>query len=264
MGTLDGKVALVTGASRGIGKAIAIALAAEGADVAVCSRSDGSGSDLPGSTVETAAAVEALGRRAVPIRMDVGIDDEIEAGVEKAQSELGPIDILVNNAVFPGNWGKGAFLDNGVDVLDEAFRINVRGPYALARLLVPEMIERGTGVVANITSGAANHPKPPSADFPGAGAGSLGQIYGTTKAALDRWSTGLAGELYQQGIAVFALNPRFTATERTHAVALPSMNFDVAEPVETTTKAFMFLLSDPLAHTGRVFTSREVVNQYKL
>src|SRR5438309_9590481 len=99
---LEGKVALVTGASRGIGKGIAVALAEQGAHVAVCSRSDGSTQDLPGTIGETAAAVQALGRKGIAVRMDVGNDDEVRAGVERTLRELGPIDILVNNAVFPG------------------------------------------------------------------------------------------------------------------------------------------------------------------
>src|SRR5688572_30037143 len=118
-----GKVALITGSSRGIGKAIALELAREGCDIVVCARSLESTGDLPGSIGETAAAVQALGRRALAIQMDVFEDADLHAAVEAAKREFGRIDILVNNAAF---FAGAPILESNVEGLDKSYRANVR------------------------------------------------------------------------------------------------------------------------------------------
>jgi short-subunit dehydrogenase len=107
-------------------------------------------------------------------------------------------------------------------------------------------------------------PTPPSVSGKGTGPGLLGAIYGTTKAALDRWGVGIANELFADGIAVVELNPGFTATERTQSVAAPQMNFAIAEPPETTSKALTHILRNPMAFSGQFLTSSEVVDKYGL
>jgi len=119
----EGKVALVIGSSRGIGKATALELAREGCDIVVCARSLEATDDYPGSIGETAEAVRALSRRALAVKMDVFEDDNLISAVEAARAEFGRIDILVNNAAFMAS---GPILESKVDDLDKAYRASVR------------------------------------------------------------------------------------------------------------------------------------------
>jgi NAD(P)-dependent dehydrogenase (short-subunit alcohol dehydrogenase family) len=159
----------------------------------------------------------------------------------------------VNNA---GLTGGGAFLGGDPETLDRFYRINVRGPFLLTQLVAPIMVDTGGGTIVNISSGAAI---PPAAPTPGgvnqARAGA-GVVYGMSKAALDRFSAGIAVDLVDKGIAVITIHPGYTITERSRG-ADPSRG----EKPETTGKAVAFLCRDAMAYTGRIFRSREVVDQ---
>jgi len=259
----EGKVALVTGASRGIGKAIALQLAEDGADVVVCARSEVSTDELPGSIGETAEGVRAKGRRALAVNVDVSKPSDLKRAVEETVREFGRIDILVNNA---GVITSGPFLGGDPDLLDSFYATNVRGPYILAQLAAPLMAQNGGGIIVNISSGSARNPSPPQPGVsPGPRPNGAGVIYGMTKAALDRMGAGLAVELSDMNIAVLQIYPGFTITERnSRQPPRPGQDLSRAERPETTAKAVAFLCRDAMAHSGRTFASRDVVEQNRL
>lgn len=257
MGPLDGKVAIVTGSSRGIGKAIALALAAEGAAVTVCGRTEKPSEDIPGSVAETAEAIRQAGSRVLALRIDITVEGDLRMLVEATEKEFGHIDILVNNAAL---WSESApFLDGDPLILDRSFLTNVRAPYVLSQMVAPRMAKNGGGAIINVSSGAARNPAPPSQAAQGERRpGRMPLEYGITKAALDRFSTGLAAELVGQNIAVITLYPGFTVTELIEKTR-PGADFSRAERPETSAKAVALLCRDPIRFTGQILTSRELV-----
>jgi len=254
----SGKVAVVTGSSRGIGKAIALRLASEGANVAVCARSERSTEKLPGSVGETAAAIQALGRRALAIRMDVTIDREVEAMVHTVMNEFGRVDILINNAALAGLAGPGKpFLESDPDLLDSFYRTNVRAPYLISSRIGAVMANAGGGAIVNISSRMGRLPGP--TPTPQRSGGEVNMGYGISKAALDRFSAAIAVELFRFKIAVFGVYPGLTMLER--LAGHTQLDLSGAESPEVTAKAVSFLCRDPMTHTGQFFIPREVVRQ---
>ena len=260
---LDGKVAIVTGGSRGIGKAIALQLGREGAAVVVGARTEEATEDNPGSIGETAAAIEDAGGKALPVKVDVTVDSELEALADKTMSEFGQIDILVNNAGALG--GAPQFLESEPDELDYFYRTNLRAPYVLAKIVGTKMAEQGHGVIFNISSGLARLPDPPGS--PGAGNprqfGGPSTVYGMTKAALNRFAAGVAAELQEKNIAIININPGFTLTERL-ARLMKGRDTSRMERPETTAKAIAFLARDPMPYTGQIITARELADEHNL
>ncbi|MBI3743282.1 MAG: SDR family NAD(P)-dependent oxidoreductase [Chloroflexi bacterium] len=196
---LKNKVAVVTGASRGIGKTIAKAYAREGAKVVVTARTEKpEDSKVPGTIHDTVRQIREAGGEATAIRCDISQESSVNDMVRQAVDAYGPIDILVNNA--------GVRVDNFVwDVplkrWELLMRVNFWGPVYAVRAVVPSMIERRTGNIINITSHGATGRSPKNT------------IYGTTKAALDRMTIGLATEVKQYGIAVNSMGPGLVVTE---------------------------------------------------
>jgi NAD(P)-dependent dehydrogenase (short-subunit alcohol dehydrogenase family) len=241
----------VTGASRGIGAAIAQRLASEGARVAVTARTlREADSSVPGSLQATVEAIHARGGSALPITADLADPEQQRADIVRAAArELGPIDILVNNAA-------ANFYDPLASMTEKRFRIavevNLRAPLELAQAVAPGMRERGAGWILNISSASAErthqHPS----------AGTTGPLlYVTTKAALERATVALAEELFPHGIAVNALAPqagvRTAAAEQYYQ--LPD---DAVEPVETMAAAAVALCTGkPQELTGRITRSLE-------
>ena len=257
--TLAGKVALVTGASRGIGAAIAVRLASAGAAVAIAARSLDAHPHLPGTLRETAAAIERAGGRAVAIPCDLADAGARAELVDAARAALGPIDVLVNNAAAAFYMPFESVTANRFRV---AFEVNVRAPWDLAQRVVPDMRARGGGVIVNLSSATAAHPVgPPYGDFHRTGGAVL---YGATKAALDRVSTGLAGELHAHRISVNSLSP--VAAVLTPGVlalgVVPDAFRESAEPVEWLAEAALALCEprDPPI-TGRVLFSKPLLDE---
>ncbi|OFW61860.1 MAG: hypothetical protein A2133_02600 [Actinobacteria bacterium RBG_16_64_13] len=192
-----GKIAIVTGASRGIGKAIALGLAQEGAGVVVAARSESAPNErLPGSIHETAAEIEKLGGRALAVRCDVTNEASVTAMVEAALEKFGRIDVLVNNAAidfpFPAR-------EMPLKRWDIVMKVNVTGPFLCSKAVLPAMIAQGGGSIVNITSNAGAE----------RGSGTVGYsaVYGVSKAALDRFTWALAAEEGKHNIAVNAVKP---------------------------------------------------------
>ena len=201
---LHGRVAIVTGASRGIGKALALGLAARGAAIVCAARTvttDPAG--LPGTIHATADEIERAGGRAVAIRCDVGRADDLRTLVDETGARFGRIDVLVNNAMAPT---RGRFDDLVLDAWDESMAANVRSLFILAKLVVPVMATAGGGSIVNISSGGAEHAA--TAAMP---PGFL--AYSVAKAAMERFTTALAPEIVARGIAVNALRPGAVKTE---------------------------------------------------
>src|SRR5215831_10440447 len=225
MGTLDGKVAVVTGASRGIGAEIARRFAGEGAAVAVAARTTDAGtSPLPGTINETVEQIRAAGGTAAAIRADLSRPEDRERLIAEASQQLGPPDILVSNAAVTYFTRVEDFVARRFELM---FDVQVDAPFHLAQLVLPGMRDRGQGWILNISSGAARHPGFP----PNARAGRGGTVYGMCKAALERFSTGLAAELYDDNIAVNALSPsRVVPTPGTIFHKLTTRDDENAEP----------------------------------
>src|SRR3990172_3069182 len=150
---LSGKVAVVTGTSRGVGKAIALALGREGASVVVAARSEREVEEFPGTIYHTAEQIGKEGGTALPIKVDVTRAAEVDAMAQRVLSEFGRVDILINNAGVIGP--TMSFLEIPIDLWDRIMRVNVRGLFLCTRALAPIMVRQGSGCIVNVSSGAA-------------------------------------------------------------------------------------------------------------
>lgn len=255
-GSLEGKIAVVTGSSRGIGAGIAFRLAMEGAHVVVTARTtEVRDKRLPGTIHSMVAEIEALGGKALAVAGNIAKREDREALIETVHRELGPIDILVNNAavLYPG--ASATFPEKPYALM---FNILVQAPFELAQAVIPDMREKGAGWILNISSRAAIHPQGPPYGRGG------GAVYGMTKAAIERFTTGLAAELWEDGIAVNALSPNLV-------VATPGQMFgreytqemiDRAEKTEVMSEAALYLCSgDPKEVTGRITYSQDLLDE---
>ena len=246
-GALAGKVALVTGASRGIGAAIALRLAMEGAKVAISARTENEGEGrLPGALTQTAEAIRAAGGVVVSIKADLAQVRDRERLVDEAVAALGPIDILINNAAITYYQPVAEFTDKRLRLMME---VQVYAPFHLAQMVLPSMRERRRGWIVNISSPAGLHPKQP---YLRAGRG--GTVYGMCKAALERFTTGLASEVYDDGIAVNVVSPGLVDTPgvAVHGLINEATKSRV-QPIEFIAEAVYQLASgDPKTMTGRI------------
>ncbi|SNT09007.1 short chain dehydrogenase [Sphingomonas laterariae] len=248
---LDGRTALVTGATKGIGRAIAIRLASLGADIVVTA----SGRD-PAGLDETRRAVEAAGGRAHGLFVDL-TDAAARADlVAQAGAAFGPVTILVNNAASAGAFAPLSKID--LAARRNAFEVNVHAPVDLIQAALPAMREAGWGRILNITSETVSQPPAPYVT-PAKFIHGLA-AYGASKAALDRLTTGLAAELHGSGIHVNAVKPyKICASENALALAHATMprHPDWIEGVEMMAEASAILIAASL--TGIIASSREVL-----
>ncbi len=254
--TCEGRVALVTGASRGIGRAIALRLAAEGADVAICARPTPAFEQL-GTLEETKAALAELGGRTIAIPFDLGDAGQPRAAlVDRVEHELGPVDILVNNAAA-GTFRR--FMDWTDGAMAKTLELNFWAPWHLVRRSLPGMRERGAGWILNVSSQTATIPDGPP--FPMTHPATEGTMYGGTKAFLNRWTASLAAELFGEGVAANAIAPEAAAATEL-LVEYSDLPDELYEPLETMAEASLALCSgDPNVLTGKIVTSLELLAQ---
>ncbi|MGV0794221.1 SDR family NAD(P)-dependent oxidoreductase [Mycolicibacterium sp. XJ1819] len=242
----DGKVALVTGSSRGLGKAIAQRLAQDGATVALTARTMEPDPKYQGSLRQTLDEIHDAGGSAIAIGADLSRPEERERLFADVAARVGAPDILVNNAAVTFLRPLDEFPDRRVRLMME---MHVMAPLHLTQLAIPAMRERGRGWVLNVTSVGGDLPDgPPFSDFDrSAGFG----VYGTVKAALNRLTKSLAAELYDDGIAVNAAAPS-NPVATPGAGTLDLAKTDTEDISLITETALVLCTGDPKTLTGRV------------
>ena len=258
MAGLAGRVAIVTGASRGIGKAVALGLAEAGASVVVAARSETARAGLPGTIHETVAEIERAGGQGLALACNVRDDESVRSLVEQTLDHYGAVDVLVNNA---GIGGYRTFLEMTVKEWDLIMDVDLRAPFVLCKAVVPVMIEQGGGSIINVSSHAATNIFSSTLGSDHEDSVALtGQAYGTAKAGLERFTWGLAAELGPYNIAVNVLKPlRPVATEGFRSQR-PDADFSTwATPRDMVIAAIHLAAQDARGLTGATVTAEELV-----
>ena len=262
MGRLDGKVVVVTGASRGLGAEIASLLAAEGGRVVCAARTLREGDHrLAGSLETTVEGIRARGGEAHPVTVNIAEPVECERLLDTARKVYGPVDVMVNNAALT------YFVpikDYAVGKWIASWNVNVHAPFVLSQLALTDMIPRKRGAIVNIGSGAAIGPgRGPYLD-PAVGARG-GTCYGAQKAALERFTQGLAAEVYEHGVSVTCVSPsQVVPTPGTvYHKLVKGLDDPRGERPELMAKAVLLLASEPLDRvTGRVTYSQQILKEF--
>lgn len=258
---LFGKIALVTGASRGLGKSIALELASRGADVALAARTATPTADAfaPGTLQETAALIEAMGRRALIVPTDLVDQRAVVDMVETTVAELGGIDLLMNNA---GMGTGGDICETEIEDWNAIIAVNLTSQFLAIKTAGPHMRARGGGAIVNMGSYLAHEMPDPEDGNPvssaATAASGLGLTpYGLTKAAIERLTTGAAADLASYGIRVNCVAPRWTETEGLNAW-FPEIDKSDWERPEDWARVVGHLMSPAAAGiTGRIIRSAE-------
>ncbi len=256
MGMCDSRVALVTGASRGIGKAMATRLAAEGASVVLSASRSGTHAHLVGTLDSAVAEIEAAGGRAAAVTANLVSEEERGDLIARAEAVFGPIDILVNNAAM-GRWA----LPSETSLKDrrKLFEVNLHAPIDLAQQVLPGMRRRKRGWILNISSESARQPDVPYRDT--AETMYVITAYGTSKAALNRYTQGLAHEVAGDGVFVNSLSPVAIVLSQEaarFAGKIAAANPDMVEPVEVMVEAAIELVTE--RHVGQIAFSRPLLH----
>lgn len=263
MGRLDGKVIVVTGASRGIGADIARLFAAEGGRVVCAARTVQEGQHpFAGSLESTVAAIrDAGGGQAHAVGANIAEPAECERLIREAREHFGPIDVLVNNAALTyyipvKDYPVGKWL--------RSWAVNFQAPFVLSQLVLADMIPRRRGAIVNISSGSAIGPGRGPYPDPAVGARG-GTCYGAEKAALERFTQGLASEVYQYGVSVTSLAPsQVVPTPGTVYHRLVSgLDDPRGEPPILMARAALLLATEPLERvSGRVTYSQQILREF--
>ena len=261
MGKLDGKVVVVTGASRGIGAEISARFAAEGGRVVCAARTLKEGDHpLEGSLEKTVADIREAGGEATAVAVNLARPEECEQLIEDAQSIYGPVDVLVNNAALT------YFIpvkDFATSRWVRSWEVNFHAPFILSKAVLGQMIPRGSGSIVNISSGAAvgpgRGPYSDSATLAG------GTCYGAEKAALERFTQGLASEVYEFGISVTCVSPSLVVPTpgTVYHNLVTGMDDPNGEPPALMADAALLLATEPLdTVTGRVTYSQQILQEF--
>jgi citronellol/citronellal dehydrogenase len=260
-GRIAGRRALITGASRGIGAAVAERLAAEGADVAITARTVDRHDHLAGSLSETKARVERHGTKVAIIVADLTDDNDRARIVPEATEALGgPIEILVNNAAAAMYQPLEDFPLRRRKVI---FEVNVHAPMDLAQAAIPAMRRAGEGWIVNLSSGSAKHWGGPPYDL--GPQGTTITVYGASKAALNRLTDGLAAELCGTGIRVNSIEPRAAVlSEGATELVGDTLRPDQIESMEEMVEGVLAMCTCPEEVTGRIAVSLDVIADWQL
>jgi citronellol/citronellal dehydrogenase len=243
---LKGRVAVITGASRGIGKALALRLAREGADIVIAAKSETSTEKLPGSIYDAANEVRALGRRALAVPTDVRSDDAVRSMMEKTIAEFGRVDILINNAGALW-WQK--VVDTPPKRFDLMMGVNVRASYLCSYYALPHMVKQRWGHIINMCPAISTGPNP-------------GRVcYMITKMGMARLAIGIAEEYRNDGIAANALWPR-TIIESQASINWGLSTRDQWRTPEILCDACMSIFSqEPPNYSGKQVLDEDVLSE---
>jgi citronellol/citronellal dehydrogenase len=243
---LKGKVAIVTGASRGLGKAIAFGLAQEGAAIAVAARSETESEKVSGTIYMTAEAIRSLGGRSVAVKCDVTQEDEVAVMVQRTLERFGRIDILVNNA---GIATPSSISDMTLKRWELVLRVNVTGAFLCTKAVLPAMTKQQSGSIINVSSVQAQSK----------GSVGTGIIYGVSKAAIERFTIGLAMELGKFNIAANCVKPKGAVVTEGMKLLNPDADWSKWDNPDKLVKSVVFLASqDAQGVTGTISTDEEM------
>jgi NAD(P)-dependent dehydrogenase (short-subunit alcohol dehydrogenase family) len=263
---VDARTAIVTGASRGIGKQIAIELGRLGWNVVVAARTVEPHRRLAGSVGETVAAAQEAGGQALAVRTDMTVAADIENLVRITVDTYGGVDALVNNAAQTSG-GTPGLVDLDLGDWRQQFETNLHGPLQLMQAVVPVMQKAGRGIVVNMTSGAGDLvPVSGAADAMAGDAVRIGEriAYSATKAALNRLANVVAPELRAVGIAVVNVDPGFTRTELVDLMGEKGVvDVEAAVPMDVPMRTVVDLLTTDgaaMSHTGEIVRAAEYVD----
>jgi citronellol/citronellal dehydrogenase len=262
MGRLDGRTVVVTGASRGIGAEIARLFAAEGGRIVCAARTVREGDhQLEGSLETTVGAIREAGGQAHAVAANISEPAECERLIAEAREAYGPVDVLVNNAALTYYI---PIADYPLNRWLRSWAVNFHAPFLLSQLVLRDMIPRRRGAIVNISSGSAIGPgRGPYPDPPPGARG--GTCYGAEKAALERFTQGLASEVYAHGISVTAVSPsQIVPTPGTvHHRLVASMDDPRGEPPILMAQAALLLASEPAERvSGRVCYSQQILAEF--
>jgi NAD(P)-dependent dehydrogenase (short-subunit alcohol dehydrogenase family) len=267
-GSLSGKVVIITGASRGVGKQAALDFARRGANVVLAARTVVADGQLPGSLDETIKQIEGMGAKALAVPTDLASENDLTALVAAAADRFGGVDVLINNAAATTGeiWSK-RFLELSREEWLYQFAVNVHAPFTLMQRVVPLMEKRGGGRVINLSTGSGEVfrlPEEPqklqsvgtfSLEVPG---------YYASKRALDRLGNAVAPDLARRNIAVIGMHPGLVATELV-AIRVKEAGLDdsVAVPVTVPSRMLVYFArcENPMEYTGRLFWAEREMAQ---
>ncbi|MCH2170471.1 SDR family NAD(P)-dependent oxidoreductase [Myxococcota bacterium] len=256
MGKLDGQIAVITGATRGVGRGCALELAAEGSTVYVTGRTLHEGdSQFPGSLESTVEEISRAGGRAIPVELDQRDDDAVAALFQRVRSERGRLDVLVNSSfLIPDDMDPNApFWETSLDCWDDMHEVGARSAYVTIHFAAPMLVEQGRGLVANVSSSAGRfyylHP-----------------AYTTAKSVIERLTRDIAHLLEGKGISVVSIWPYTVNSERMLMLDANAwqLDFEGAESPHFTGRAITALAADEnvAMRSGRAFTTRQLALDY--
>jgi citronellol/citronellal dehydrogenase len=252
--SLKDKVAIVTGASRGLGKAIAIGFSKEGAKVVVAARTEVGKKDLPGTIYQTVEEIKALGLEALAIKCDVTNEEDVHRMIQRTMEHFGRIDVLVNNAGIAFYY---PILETPLKRWEIVLKVNLVGAFLCSKAVLPQMIKQKGGSIINISSLAA--------DERDEGTVPTGVAYAVSKAGLDRFTLGLATEVGRYNIAVNAVKPHRVVDTNGMRLWQPNADKSLWQTADMMVKATILLANqDSKGITGTIATDREICTWHGL
>ena len=255
--TLVDRTAIVTGASRGIGKQIALELGRLGANVVVAARTVTPRRQLPGTIFETVEGIEALGGKALAVAADMAKEDDLDRLVAATVERFGGVDLLINNAAATAGKAWGApLLELSRQDWQQQFDVNLNAPFTLIRAVAPIMAGCGGGRIINLTTGAHG------GDSDGAALGIATPLaYPASKAALDQFCVSVAAQLRTMGVSITNLHPGFVRTEMVDLMARAGVDASAAISMDIPTSALRYLAicDDPFQYSGQILFAEPLV-----